>query len=233
MLCQSAPINPRSGVASESTAFEPEWRRPTAEESCNDVEQRAGPVSQSEDPQASRSPVASSRRLRPRVSAGAPQQWPPAGAALGVERVGVLSLRLRDTEAGGSGRGAKQGAASPAGDPARPALPRRLRRRDLGAAGGSAKQLLRPEARSRNASAPRAAAGRPGLVARALLALIGAYQRSISPSLVPACRFQPTCSEYAHEAIERHGAIRGVWLAARRLLRCRPLGGRGYDPVPD
>jgi putative membrane protein insertion efficiency factor len=63
--------------------------------------------------------------------------------------------------------------------------------------------------------------------------LIGAYRRSISPSLGPACRFEPTCSHYAHEAIERHGAIRGVWLAARRLLRCRPLGGRGYDPVPD
>jgi putative membrane protein insertion efficiency factor len=63
--------------------------------------------------------------------------------------------------------------------------------------------------------------------------LIRGYQRSISPSLGPACRYEPTCSHYASEAIERHGAIRGVWLAARRLLRCRPLGGRGYDPVPD
>ncbi|HEY7465338.1 MAG TPA: membrane protein insertion efficiency factor YidD [Dehalococcoidia bacterium] len=71
------------------------------------------------------------------------------------------------------------------------------------------------------------------MAARGLLALIRGYQRSISPSLGPACRYEPTCSHYASEAIERHGAIRGVWLAARRLLRCRPLGGRGYDPVPD
>jgi putative membrane protein insertion efficiency factor len=58
------------------------------------------------------------------------------------------------------------------------------------------------------------------------------YQRAISPTLPPMCRYEPTCSHYAREAVERHGALRGTWLAARRLARCRPLGGRGWDPVP-
>jgi putative membrane protein insertion efficiency factor len=66
----------------------------------------------------------------------------------------------------------------------------------------------------------------------ALLKVIVAYQRSISPSLGVLCRYQPSCSEYAREAIERHGSIKGVWLAARRLVRCTPLGRGGYDPVP-
>lgn len=65
-----------------------------------------------------------------------------------------------------------------------------------------------------------------------LLGLIRFYQRAISPWTPPSCRFTPTCSAYAAEAIERHGAGRGSWLAARRLLRCHPWGGEGYDPVP-
>lgn len=70
------------------------------------------------------------------------------------------------------------------------------------------------------------------MVARALLMLIRGYQRGISPFLPPACRFTPTCSAYAAEAIERYGATRGTWLATRRLLRCHPWGGTGHDPVP-
>lgn len=66
----------------------------------------------------------------------------------------------------------------------------------------------------------------------ALLAIRG-YQRWISPLLGAACRYQPTCSEYAYQAIEHHGLVRGVWLAARRLLRCTPLHRGGYDPVPE
>ncbi len=58
------------------------------------------------------------------------------------------------------------------------------------------------------------------------------YQRSISVRTGPACRYQPTCSQYAYEAIDRHGPWRGVWLAARRLGRCHPGRAGGYDPVP-
>ena len=67
----------------------------------------------------------------------------------------------------------------------------------------------------------------------ALSAAVRCYQLLVSPLLPPACRFLPTCSEYAAEAIERHGAWRGVILASRRLARCHPLGGSGYDPVPE
>ncbi|MFN8507937.1 MAG: membrane protein insertion efficiency factor YidD [Dehalococcoidia bacterium] len=65
-----------------------------------------------------------------------------------------------------------------------------------------------------------------------LLRGVRGYQRLVSPILPPACRYQPTCSAYALEAIERHGAFRGSWLALRRLARCTPWGGSGYDPVP-
>jgi putative membrane protein insertion efficiency factor len=70
------------------------------------------------------------------------------------------------------------------------------------------------------------------MVARALLVLIRGYQLGISPLLPAACRYTPTCSAYAAEAIRRHGALRGSWLATRRLLRCHPWGGTGHDPVP-
>ena len=69
-------------------------------------------------------------------------------------------------------------------------------------------------------------------MARILLILIRFYRRAISPGLPPSCRFTPTCSAYAEEAVTRYGAARGGWLALRRLLRCHPFGGSGYDPVP-
>ncbi|MCH5181161.1 MAG: membrane protein insertion efficiency factor YidD [Prevotellaceae bacterium] len=70
------------------------------------------------------------------------------------------------------------------------------------------------------------------LFIRLLVAPILFYRRFVSPLTPPACRFQPTCSAYALEAIRRHGPRRGLWLAVRRLLRCHPWGGSGYDPVP-
>lgn len=58
------------------------------------------------------------------------------------------------------------------------------------------------------------------------------YQRCISPLTPPACRFTPTCSEYARQAIVKYGPLKGLWLAVKRILRCHPWGGSGYDPVP-
>jgi uncharacterized protein len=69
-------------------------------------------------------------------------------------------------------------------------------------------------------------------VRRALLAAIGFYSRAISPALPPRCRFYPTCSAYAAEAIETHGALRGTGLALRRLAKCAPWHPGGFDPVP-
>ena len=65
-----------------------------------------------------------------------------------------------------------------------------------------------------------------------LRGLVRLYQLAVSPFLGPSCRFVPTCSHYAHEAILRHGAVKGSWLALRRLVRCGPWGGWSYDPVP-
>ena len=65
-----------------------------------------------------------------------------------------------------------------------------------------------------------------------LIAAVRVYQREISPKRAPCCHFAPTCSAYAVEALERHGARRGTWLTVRRLVRCRPGGARGVDPVP-
>ena len=67
---------------------------------------------------------------------------------------------------------------------------------------------------------------------RALLWLIRFYRRQISPATPPSCRFIPTCSEYALEAVQKYGALKGSWLALKRILRCKPLCKGGYDPVP-
>ena len=69
-------------------------------------------------------------------------------------------------------------------------------------------------------------------LARVLVASIRLYQLLISPWLRPSCRFEPSCSHYAREALTEHGPWRGSRLAGARLLRCHPLGGSGYDPVP-
>ena len=69
-------------------------------------------------------------------------------------------------------------------------------------------------------------------VGRAVVLAISGYQRIVSPYLPAACRFAPTCSEYARSAVMEHGVVRGVWLALKRLVRCQPLYPGGYDPPP-
>lgn len=66
-----------------------------------------------------------------------------------------------------------------------------------------------------------------------LLLAIRIYRWTLSPILGPCCRFHPSCSHYASESIEKHGAARGAWLAFRRVLRCHPFNPGGYDPVPE
>lgn len=70
------------------------------------------------------------------------------------------------------------------------------------------------------------------LFVKAFLGLIWLYQQVWAPHTAGVCRYSPSCSTYAAEAIRKHGAWRGVWLAARRIARCHPLGSSGYDPVP-
>jgi hypothetical protein len=70
---------------------------------------------------------------------------------------------------------------------------------------------------------------RPG---RWLQLLVRGYQRAVSPLSGPRCRYLPTCSEYAYEALDEHGALGGTWLAVRRVARCHPFHEGGYDPVP-
>ena len=72
----------------------------------------------------------------------------------------------------------------------------------------------------------------PGAMARLMGVLVRGYQLLVSPILGPRCRHLPSCSDYALEALQRHGAWRGGWLSARRLCRCHPWGTSGYDPVP-
>ena len=68
---------------------------------------------------------------------------------------------------------------------------------------------------------------------RVLLVIIRGYQLFLSPVLGSSCRFEPTCSCYTHQAIEKHGAIKGSWLGIRRIAKCHPWNEGGYDPVPD
>ncbi len=68
---------------------------------------------------------------------------------------------------------------------------------------------------------------------RLLICAVRCYRYAISPMMAPACRFYPSCSSYALEAIEKHGAFKGSWYAIRRIGRCHPWNPGGYDPVPD
>ena len=93
--------------------------------------------------------------------------------------------------------------------------------------------LVRRSARAaRQAGGTATETGLAGWLLAFVLAAIRLYQQEISPRRRPCCRFSPTCSHYAAEALQRHGLRRGLWLAARRLLRCRPGSAGGSDPVP-
>ena len=72
-----------------------------------------------------------------------------------------------------------------------------------------------------------------GLLGRLMIGLIRAYQLLLSPFLPASCRYHPSCSAYGAEAIARHGPLAGLWLTLRRILRCHPWGGMGFDPVPE
>ncbi|TMA46672.1 MAG: membrane protein insertion efficiency factor YidD [Deltaproteobacteria bacterium] len=91
----------------------------------------------------------------------------------------------------------------------------------------------RPPSSSGSWRSSRTADDRPDAIGRLLTLLLRAYQLFLRPTLAPACRFTPSCSAFAREAIELHGARRGTLLAARRLLRCHPWNPGGYDPVPE
>ena len=73
---------------------------------------------------------------------------------------------------------------------------------------------------------------KPRLSTRIVLGMISFYRAAISPRLGPSCRYEPSCSAYAAEAVELFGVLRGGWMAVRRLLRCHPFHAGGYDPVP-
>lgn len=66
-----------------------------------------------------------------------------------------------------------------------------------------------------------------------LIGIVRLYQLILSPYLPDSCRYHPTCSQYGIEALSRHGAIKGIWLTIKRIARCHPWGGGGYDPVPE
>lgn len=71
-----------------------------------------------------------------------------------------------------------------------------------------------------------------GLTAKIMLGLIRFYQYAVSPLIPPRCRYTPTCSQYALEAVKKYGALKGGWLVVKRIARCHPFGGSGHDPVP-
>ena len=113
----------------------------------------------------------------------------------------------------------------------------------LGSAGlksehGSGTAVTTDEAERAEATEPEASHPLPGRARSRprlrgmVLASIVVYQRAISPCIPSQCRYEPTCSQYSHEAIRGHGVVKGGWLSLKRLARCYPLGGRGYDPVP-
>lgn len=71
------------------------------------------------------------------------------------------------------------------------------------------------------------------MIGKILIYIVRLYQKFLSPFLGAQCRYTPTCSQYAVEALQKHGALKGSWLAAKRIVSCNPWGGHGHDPVPE
>ena len=94
----------------------------------------------------------------------------------------------------------------------------------------SSKLITTPFSADESVRAQGLVPGRPGV--RLVLALLRGYKILISPLFTGCCRFHPSCADYTAEAVTMHGAVRGVWLGMRRLVRCHPFGGHGFDPVP-
>ena len=207
--------------------------RPMDEECFNDAEQRAGPVSPSRQAEAPRSPLEAPRRLRPRIPAWATQRREAAISTLSQQRTATNPIRIRDSQARGRRGGTQSHSAALEGDIAALESERGLRCRDFGTPGGARGQVRDATSRASSAHAARPAGRSPGIAAKGALAAIRIYQATVSPGLGNVCRYAPSCSHYASEAIERHGLVKGAWLGMKRLLRCRPWGGSGYDPVPD
>lgn len=214
-------------------AFASACERPTVEEFFSDVERRAAPVSPYKHSEATRSPVEPARRLRPCISAWAPQRRKAAISTLSQQPSATHSIRLRDSQARRQSGDPQQGQAPSARDSAADVARGGVRRGDLGASGGSKRELRGAENGADDTNEARTPASNRRIASKGALALIRSYQRFVSPSLGNVCRYAPSCSQYAYEAIDRHGLLKGGWLAFKRLLRCRPWGGRGYDPVPD
>jgi putative membrane protein insertion efficiency factor len=89
-----------------------------------------------------------------------------------------------------------------------------------------------PQVQAAAGAARLSGAARPSAAARLLMMVVTGYQRGVSSLLMPRCRFAPSCSAYALQALAGHGALRGSWLAVRRICRCHPFHPGGYDPVP-
>ncbi len=232
MLCQSAPTNPRNAADSEDTVSFREWQPLLAEEFFSDAERRAEPVSPFNETDDARKQSEPARRFRPRLSARPPQQRASHGGSLGGQPASENTMGIRNLKASRQRGGSEQDQEAPAGKFAVTSRIRGLRHRHSRASAGRGSQLPSPSSGTGEIAEAGTRPRRPGLTARPALALIRLYQRAISPNIGAACRFEPTCSRYTYEAIERHGLLTGAWLGLKRVTNCRPLGGKGYDPVP-